>query len=228
MTFAMPLVHAGSSPRVRGAGHEITYHLAALGIIPACAGSSCRAGRAPAWRWDHPRVCGEQTVTIEGDWFDRGSSPRVRGAGWRRTPRSCPGGIIPACAGSSQRLPRNPEPCRDHPRVCGEQAPPVSHYHVLEGSSPRVRGAAWQAALDALTVGIIPACAGSSRGRSGERASQGDHPRVCGEQVFWAYPRNVSLGSSPRVRGAVLHGQSARACHGIIPACAGSSLGIVF
>ena len=60
---------AGSSPRVRGAGHPSSARPHCPGIIPACAGSS------PAWTsgsmlsWDHPRVCGEQlTASVYISW----------------------------------------------------------------------------------------------------------------------------------------------------------------
>ena len=74
----------GSSPHVRGARLGSTLNAAAMGIIPACAGSTLSLSTTQALRWDHPRMCGEH-------WF---------GGHWFR----CHGlslGIIPACAGST-------------------------------------------------------------------------------------------------------------------------------
>ena len=57
---AMP--PAGSSPRVRGAVHEVGRVAQAHGIIPARAGSSsCIIIRTKPFR-DHPRACGEQNL----------------------------------------------------------------------------------------------------------------------------------------------------------------------
>ena len=50
-----------------------------------------------------------------------------------------------------------------------------------------------------------------------------DHPRACGEQVkLFAY-EVVKMGSSPRMRGAVVLGKRLFEHLGIIPAHAGSS-----
>ena len=74
------------------------------------------------------------------------------------------------------------------------------------------------------SVGIIPACAGSSVGLDPPRAARGDLPRGCGEQpAIPAQPLRVS-GSSPRVRGAGENIATVRIGEGIIPACAGSRL----
>ena len=71
-------------------------------------------------------------------------------------------GIIPACAGS--RICNQPliYQLRDNPRVCGEQVLTTLRYVATEGSSPRVRGAVEVCNGEVYTVGIIPACAGSS------------------------------------------------------------------
>ena len=54
----------------------------------------------------------------------------------------------------------------------------------IEGSSPRVRGAARFCPPSAATAGIIPACAGSSSGMMIFLKLTSDHPRVCGEQTW--------------------------------------------
>ena len=72
---------------------------------------------------------------------------------------------------------------RDHPRACGEQLVLRIDGEEVEGSSPRVRGAAHQLYLLIKHLGITPARAGSRRPpcRSGTRTR--DHPRACGEQT---------------------------------------------
>ena len=113
--------HAGSSPRVRGAGPGAPDQRRRVGIIPARAGSRPRSRSAGRRTWDHPRACGEQVCERCREAVDEGSSPRVRGAGRGLAERQGAPGIIPARAGS-----RRPASCawtcaRDHPRACGEQ-----------------------------------------------------------------------------------------------------------
>ena len=70
--------------------------------------------------------------------------------------------------------------------------------------------------------GIIPACAGSMGYVALFTLWRGDHPRVCGEHLAKSVIARVSLGSSPRVRGACYKVDSETLLKGIIPACAGS------
>ena len=71
-------------------------------------------------------------------------------------------------------------------RMCGE------HYFVLfclcfaSGSSPHVRGALVFKNRRLLSVGIIPACAGSTELQNCWRRDTRDHPRMCGEHSFQA------------------------------------------
>ena len=133
-------------------------------------------------------------------------------------------GIIPARAGSRISMLRALIIGRDHPRACGEQPSCAPKSTMRMGSSPRVRGAGETAGQGIDGGGIIPARAGSRpapwRWSSGRR----DHPRACGEQVDWPAVAPRSLGSSPRVRGAVPEGHRPRQGPGIIPARAGSRI----
>ena len=98
--------------------------------------------------------------------------------------------------------------------------------HVLElfkGSSPRVRGAAPNTSVARAARGIIPARAGSSCLTRCARPPRWDHPRACGEQGSPSALRRMSMGSSPRVRGAEPRDEDGRDDGGIIPARAGSS-----
>ena len=234
----------GIIPACAGSSSLDGGEVGAVGIIPACAGSSIGSMTCQAHRRDHPRVCGEQETYVCAMGDLGGSSPRVRGAVTHFAPPCSLDGIIPACAGS-----RSPPTCArrwtgDHPRVCGEQPAssrarrgPWDHPRVcgeqidasafgtsVRGSSPRVRGAGPLSPAVCPGGGIIPACAGSSSSLTTSRTSRGDHPRVCGEQPSSASRANSAPGSSPRVRGAVWPSCHARPHHGIIPACAGSSL----
>ena len=69
----------GSSPRVRGTHGRHVQNRTLAGIIPACAGNTPAKAASPSRNRDHPRVCGEHSVTASGHACMRGSSPRVRG-----------------------------------------------------------------------------------------------------------------------------------------------------
>ena len=92
----------GSSPHVRGA---LSLRLALrgrTGIIPACAGSTSYSYIRSSSARDHPRMCGEHDVCDSGLAVNQGSSPHVRGALLCAELGLRVGGIIPACAGSTQ------------------------------------------------------------------------------------------------------------------------------
>ena len=134
-----------------------------MGIIPACAGSTTAcAALAVVWR-DHPRVRGEHDALKGGVSGGEGSSPRARGAQELTTGRVADAGIIPACAGSTACRRASATPAWDHPRVRGEHQAGIKGVHPHMGSSPRARGALDGEGVAVDAVGIIPACAGSTR-----------------------------------------------------------------
>ena len=194
-------VYLGSSPRVRGTDTNSFDGIAKAGIIPACAGNRPADVCPHQKRWDHPRVCGEQSITVALAESPRGSSPRVRGTGIRAHKEPRERGIIPACAGNSRAPHESVCSMWDHPRVCGEQKLCYTVICCFKGSSPRVRGTVL---LDALILGrggIIPACAGNSTYKVAKNSRDWDHPRVCGEQSVGRSKKPSRVGSSPRVRG---------------------------
>ena len=130
------------------------------------------------------------------------SSPHVRGTGRDAHGRVAALGITP-------------------PR--GEQSTQVETDRLYLESSPRVRGAAILVNVSSIFSGIIPARAGSSCLTRCARPPRWDHPRACGEQGSPSALRRMSMGSSPRVRGAEPRDEDGRDDGGIIPARAGSS-----
>ncbi len=213
----------GSSPHVRGAHLHDRPRRFRPGIIPACAGSTklFRLRNEPPR--DHPRMCGEHPSMSMVLPLTEGSSPHVRGArAWTRWLTRSPG-IIPACAGSTLLLASHRCRCRDHPRMCGEHHDYFDRLDGIEGSSPHVRGAPLACDVDALLVGIIPACAGSTMAVTRCRLLRWDHPRMCGEHRVRGADHCGSEGSSPHVRGALIIILTFLYLIGIIPACAGST-----
>ncbi len=69
----------------------------------------------------HPRVCGEQTLTLSQTRSLIGSSPRVRGTVIVFPVLLLAPRFIPACAGNSNAGILRDGPYPVHPRVCGEQ-----------------------------------------------------------------------------------------------------------
>ena len=134
---------AGSSPRMRGAPAIDRRRRAEGGIIPAYAGSTPPYLGQARGRRDHPRVCGEHSMSPSAHSFSSGSSPRMRGAPHAGFAPVDDLGIIPAYAGSTE----------------GQWCMPDWD----SGSSPRMRGARLSLGFVLLGLGIIPAYAGSTR-----------------------------------------------------------------
>ena len=155
-------VASGSSPRVRGTLLRVRAERQSTGIIPAYAGNTPPCPGRAAIHWDHPRVCGEHTLSNRISSGLRGSSPRMRGTPLVVWGDSCDEGIIPAYAGNTPRAAWTPRSCRDHPRVCGEHVSCSATTEPVVGSSPRMRGTRFKCARQSSTTGIIPAYAGNT------------------------------------------------------------------
>ena len=74
--------------------------------------------------------------------------------------------------------------------------------HIRPGSSPRMRGARYEFVKPADHAGIIPADAGSTSMPVSMAQWEQDHPRGCGEHGETQVSGVITLGSSPRMRGA--------------------------
>ena len=213
----------GSPPRVRGKDAIQRHPSCGFGITPACAGKRRTDSKTTLSHEDHPRVCGEKTPFSENSFTKSGSPPRVRGKGVVCIIRGRAGGITPACAGKSCRLPKSSRHFWDHPRVCGEKPgthiPPVCDI----GSPPRVRGKGLFDTSNLHISGITPACAGKRIPGFRLIFANGDHPRVCGEKYEDLMYNPKVMGSPPRVRGKVFGLVSRVPGLGITPACAGKS-----
>ena len=173
------------------------------GIIPAYAGST------PPWPADrrrladHPRIRGEHIKSGFGAIKDGGSSPHTRGALRFRSCCHRRRRIIPAYAGSTQRVPH-------------EQ-------YALLGSSPHTRGARPPEDHVQGHRRIIPAYAGSTPYLPCGTQCRPDHPRIRGEHQTLLLAEFRDGGSSPHTRGALVAVRCEHERHGIIPAYAGST-----
>ncbi len=191
----------GSSPRVRGTGHEPRGHPRRTRFIPARAGNSCSRPTRCRRVTVHPRACGEQLADQIPYGVDRGSSPRVRGTGHRTHLDPDQQRFIPARAGNRTNESFGVSPAPVHPRACGEQSEGVSVSGRDSGSSPRVRGTGFTSPVWTMPRRFIPARAGNRGNRALPVGSMTVHPRACGEQHIGADVSGGRVGSSPRVRG---------------------------
>ena len=153
---------AGSSPLARGKAYPSPLTHRQVGIIPACAGKSCLAGRHKRELRDHPRLRGEKAPELSDRMLADGSSPLARGKDGKSRHAVCVAGIIPACAGKRIRFRGVSRRRGDHPRLRGEKMCAYMCRSMAGGSSPLARGKAACRWPRFPWVRIIPACAGKS------------------------------------------------------------------
>ena len=129
MLCLMKSKRSGSPPRVRGTADLFPHACTGFRITPACAGNSNSFCHFPLNGKDHPRVCGEQCISLCLPIAPWGSPPRVRGTVFDVNAEELQVRITPACAGNSFPFTYFPYTSKDHPRVCGEQSisPQLSH-----------------------------------------------------------------------------------------------------
>ena len=152
----------GSPPRVRGKPRTRRVKLSSSRITPACAGKTALYSGSSAANGDHPRVCGENSITVVSSPFGQGSPPRVRGKRTNSRNLAVKRRITPACAGKTVEDDRWHRISQDHPRVCGENfISPISGL-IAPGSPPRVRGKRERLARTPYNQRITPACAGKT------------------------------------------------------------------
>ena len=193
-------------------------------------------------------MCGENTPWPLFLLAARGSSPRVRGKLAAHLSEGAADGLIPACAGKTDKVVIHHNAGRAHPRVCGENLRVRDNTRRGRGSSPRVRGKLAASQAHVQYPRLIPACAGKTLSALVDYYGSAAHPRVCGENVIsplaiasrkGSSPRvrgkrippeqQVSWdGSSPRVRGKLVPEARRRTRTGLIPACAGKTLSTRF
>ena len=219
---------SGSSPRVRGKRGFAKRDCDCGGLIPACAGKTATHFINETFSRAHPRVCGENFSFHTQIITQQGSSPRVRGKRQGQLQRPSWSGLIPACAGKTRQEEQRVLEIRAHPRVCGENGGARRVVDCGEGSSPRVRGKPTSVPMRPKTPRLIPACAGKTVSSSARLSRRRAHPRVCGENFEDGQPASHVAGSSPRVRGKPGFADLQPHQAGLIPACAGKTMGAHF
>ncbi len=213
----------GSSPRLRGTqliGQRAEH---AGRIIPAPAGNTSTDLRITGEPSDHPRACGEHSVSTGSVMREAGSSPRLRGTPILQIVTPKGGRIIPAPAGNTPPIPPPASHKPDHPRACGEHGLGLQSRTSLGGSSPRLRGTLNNGIAQLNDGRIIPAPAGNTFRVRRKPPFSPDHPRACGEHEGRKLPQFSDVGSSPRLRGTPRRGRPNVVPVRIIPAPAGNT-----
>ncbi len=169
-----------------------------------------------------PRRCG---VCVEQGGLlgiTLGQPDSCASAGPTRSQRSASiaSGSIRCAVESAQIVPRA------HPRSRGEHFHDRSVCHSCSGSSLLARGARAPLLRQPSRRGLIPARAGSTAGAGSRSGRRGAHPRSRGEHARAGRPSRCTGGSSPLAWGALPPLRSNRHARGLIPACAGSTVGI--
>ena len=211
----------GSSPLARGLRRDDAPDRVPGGIIPARAGFTRAARRAPPRAEDHPRSRGVYLRTLYPRGFRRGSSPLARGLPARLRPGRPSSRIIPARAGFTP----GDEPCNrshpDHPRSRGVYGMRTVRPGMSIGSSPLARGLLHLEVVGGLGQGIIPARAGFTATPPERMYIISDHPRSRGVYDSFVFDSETGFGSSPLARGLPENAQRNANAGRIIPARAG-------
>ena len=191
----------GSSPLTRGKRPVPGLQGRHPGLIPAHAGKTVPASISGQRPWAHPRSRGENEAAIQSGADTAGSSPLTRGKHPVQGDRARPRGLIPAHAGKTPIPKGTHHAYRAHPRSRGENRSDVRRWIDHTGSSPLTRGKLFVGIPGFLTLGLIPAHAGKTRGTGASRPGAEAHPRSRGENGLGERGRVQRVGSSPLTRG---------------------------
>ena len=215
---------AGSPPHARGTRAAAGRYGRESGLTPACAGNTAAAMTELAKGGAHPRMRGEHTPSIAAPAQAGGSPPHARGTRYTRHPDPNRAGLIPACAGNTERMNTSQASTRAHPRMRGEHPTPTICVFVDKGSSPHARGTPSSIFTSPCGMGLTPACAGNTCAAELLHAALGAHPRMRGEHGKQESTTSRTTGSSPHARGTPFEESGLPVGGRLIPACAGNTL----
>ena len=192
---------SGSSPRMRGTRLCFLSQICQSRFIPAHAGNTGERKQGGSPVTVHPRACGEHSLVAFLAATIFGSSPRMRGTQTKLQHHRPRIRFIPAHAGNTAASSAAQAILTVHPRACGEHLVDLALLLERLGSSPRMRGTRFSAALREHVIRFIPAHAGNTPARPVRSETCSVHPRACGEHWPSSTRIVLVLGSSPRMRG---------------------------
>ncbi len=157
----------GSSPHARGPprGNDTNGMLARF--IPACTGTTIRSRIVNPSQSVHPRMHGDHPpkVTIRASML--GSSPHARGPLSRPMSTGHTTRFIPACTGTTFSMGFSRSRRSVHPRMHGDHLLGGQIFQAIRGSSPHARGPHPDGETASSEIRFIPACTGTTMGRTG-------------------------------------------------------------
>ena len=219
----MSIRFSGASPRLRGKPAKTQPRPWPVWCIPAPAGETFGAPRAPDSARVHPRACGGNLRRRPWLWPRLGASPRLRGKPTGGIPLVALPGCIPAPAGETSPSLRILLQREVHPRACGGNAHLDRAALRRDGASPRLRGKPSWCGLRTRHTRCIPAPAGETVASVHQQRHAGVHPRACGGNGSGRAHRCRRRGASPRLRGKRYAGRDVPVLPGCIPAPAGET-----
>ena len=161
-----------------------------------------------------------------GGWSPTGSSPLARGPHGIKPKFLLSFGLIPARAGTTQRYSGGCWPYWAHPRSRGDHLGSGKTVASLQGSSPLARGPHTEESVSEYARGLIPARAGTTCDASYWDSGFWAHPRSRGDHVPAVRFKLTGPGSSPLARGPQSTNERGTSERGLIPARAGTTLGV--
>ena len=213
----------GSPPRARGRRAHVGVGPVAARLTPACAGTTPAPSPRGPYPGAHPRVRGDDEMSTASARPPPGSPPRARGRHPGGTRGLMGRGLTPACAGTTRPRSSARPSATAHPRVRGDDSAALSRSTTPCGSPPRARGRRSGYVSVAGSLGLTPACAGTTPARAHPGRPPSAHPRVRGDD---APSRPLGLrarGSPPRARGRRAGLVDELAGGRLTPACAGTT-----
>ena len=166
---------------MRGKLTFIGYDETATRITPADAGKTVSTFFISFTYQDHPRGCGENSLSTTYSPIDIGSPPRMRGKQGMSEKITMNLRITPADAGKTYLFFPKLSEHEDHPRGCGENYDETATIHSC--------------------TRITPADAGKTSSAFAIFTKISDHPRGCGENCEVQSGFTPAEGSPPRMRG---------------------------
>jgi len=151
----------------------------------------------------HPHACGELFQLIL----------REFGGGW----------FIPTHVGNSCRAVNEAHLVPVHPHACGELVFKNFFCFRCIGSSPRMWGTHEHDGMKHRDIWFIPTHVGNSPGSNSRLTKITVHPHACGELGIVIWILLPSAGSSPRMWGTRLNGDSVLQGYRFIPTHVGNS-----
>ena len=131
--------------------------------------------------------------------------------------------LIPSPEGNTVTAPRRMTYSKAHPRSRGEHTLQLIIPALQRGSSPLARGTRRHSRPCVVTLGLIPARAGTTGSLSYPAGRSGAHPRSRGDHDISVLFTAPEKGSSPLARGPPSDEALRSAIDGLIPARAGTT-----